>query len=397
MSLSLHNHLQHALSNLYSAKLRSFLAVLGISVGTASMVALLSCSQLATEKAMAQFKALGTDFVSISLFQPTTPNTHQRNIPLSVFRQLPKQIPNILNIAAYSTAYPSMYYSGKAVNGVIVGADEALAEALKLKLQAGHFISSIHSFERVCVIGAGIAQSLKNTRLNDPIGQALQVGSTLYTIIGVLAPCTDNAFFNGDINQSVIVPILGMSLISPQASINNALIRLSSEKALGTVRTRLQDILYEQAPALNVVMRTPQEIITRMSNQARIFKLLLAVIGCIALLVGGIGIMNVTLMSVAERTKEIGLRKALGATRMDIQILFLMESTLLAIFGGLLGITAGELFTRIVAMINQWPFIFYLWPICISLMISMLTGVFFGYYPASRASKLTAMVCLRDV
>ncbi|KTC94083.1 ABC transporter permease [Legionella erythra] len=396
--MSLLSHGQQALVNLGAAKLRSFLAVLGILVGTAAVVALISCGQLATEKALAQFKALGTDLLAIAVYQKEQSKSHSENseVSLPVWRQLPDRVPSIVNIAPYATAYQPMSFAGQTLQGAIIGADESLKNIIHIELAQGHFISFVETFEHYCVIGDGIARQIKQVTQDDPIGKQLQIGRALYTIIGVAKPWQENGFFNEDINQAVIVPIAGIPLISKDSKVNNAVLLLKPDSPIDDVIDQIKQVITAQSPKLQVFPRSAKQIIASMESQGQIFTLLLAVIGSISLLVGGIGVMNVMLVSVSERKKEIGIRKAVGAKNREIQALFLMESVMLSLLGGILGVMLGLLFTRIMAYFSDWPFIFYLMPPFAGFLVSVATGVFFGFYPAKRAAWLEPIVSLRS-
>lgn len=396
--MTLFSHFQQALVNLSSSKLRSFLAVLGILVGTAAVVALLSCGQLATEKALAQFKSLGTDLLAISAYQKSQDKSSSGDdrIGLSQWRQIAERIPAITLIAPYSTAYQALSYEGKVLQGAIVGADESLAKIINIKLAAGHFVSFVESFEHFCVIGDGLAQQIKHLSLDNPIGKQLQIGQALYTIIGVAAPWKENGFFNEDINQSVIIPIAGTALVNKDSKISNAVIELKPDSSIDQVIAQIKQLIYLEAPQLNVFPRSAKQIIASMESQGQIFTLLLAVIGGISLLVGGIGVMNVMLVSVSERKKEIGIRKAVGARNSEIQALFLLESVLLSFVGGVLGVILGLVFTGAVAYFSNWDFTLFLLPPFAGFAVSVATGVFFGFYPARRAAKLEPIESLRS-
>lgn len=396
--MKFHSHCQQALVNLMAAKLRSFLAVLGILVGTGAVVALISCGQLATEKALAQFKALGTDLLAVSVYQQAAenPNSNHEQIPLKFWRQFPQRIPAVLQIAPYSTAYQPMSFQGKVLKGVVIGADESLASIIHIDLAKGQFVSFVESFEHFCVIGNGLAQQLKEVSLEDPIGKQLRIGQALYTIIGVAEPWKESGFFNEDLNQAAIIPIAGMVLVSKDAKISNAVLLLKSDSHIDEVITQIKELLGKQAPKLSVFIRSAKQIIASMESQGRIFTLLLAVIGGISLLVGGIGVMNVMLVSVSERRKEIGIRKAVGAKNSEIQMLFLAESVMLSLLGGVFGVIIGLIFTRIVAYFSHWPFTIYLMPPLAGFAVSVFTGIFFGFYPARRAAALEPIVSLRN-
>lgn len=396
--MTLFNHFQQALSNIAAAKLRSFLAVLGILVGTAAVVALISCGQIATEKALAQFKALGTDLLSISVFQKGEEKTSsgEDQIKLAQWRQLPGQLPAVRNLAPYSTAYQALSFEGKVLQGVIIGADEALAKIINIKLTSGHFVSYVESFEHFCVIGDGIARQLREVSLDDPLGKQLKIGQALYTIIGVAAPWKENGFFNEDVNRAVIIPISGMAMVNKDSKINNVIMQLRDDSPIDKVLSQVKQFIYLQAPKLNVFPRSAKQIISSMESQGKIFTLLLAIIGGVSLLVGGIGVMNVMLVSVSERKKEIGIRKAVGAKNREIQALFLVESVLLSLLGGILGVVLGLIFTRVVAYFSHWDFSFFMTPPLAGFAVSVATGIFFGFYPARRAAKLEPIVSLRS-
>lgn len=396
MIFFLHGH--DAFINLMSSKLRSFLAVLGILVGTAAVVALISCGQLATDKALAQFKALGTDLLAISVYQATPGREQARagQLPLDFWRQFPTRLSSVLQIAPYSSAYQSLSFQGKSLQGVLIGADGSLARIIHIDLSEGHFVSFVDSYEHFCVIGSGIARQLKAVTQDNPVGKPLRIGHALYTIIGVAKHWTESGFFNEDVNQAVIIPISGMALASKDAKINNAVLLLKSNVRIDEVIEQIKSLISKQSPTLSVFVRSAKQIIASMESQGRIFTLLLAVIGGISLLVGGIGVMNIMLVSVTERRKEIGIRKAVGAKNSEIQGLFLVEAVMLSLVGGVLGVLLGLLFTWVVAYFSQWPFSIHWVPPLAGFAVSVVTGVFFGFYPARRAAALEPIVSLRS-
>lgn len=396
--MKLMNHVHHAFVNLSSAKLRSFLALLGIWVGTASVVALMNFGQIATEKALEQFKALGTDLLSIALYQKVQDASHtgEESIPLAVWRQFPEWLPAIKEIAPYGTAYQPMSFGGKLLKGVIIGADESLADIIHIDLSEGVFVSFVQSFEHYCVIGANLAQQMQAIGGESPMGKQIKIGQALYTVIGIAKPWKENVFFNEDVNQAVIIPIAGIALVKKDATINNVVLQLNPHIHIDEVIAAIQQRIAQYAPKMSVFVRSAKQIIENMENQGRIFTLLLAVIGGISLLVGGIGVMNVMLVSVTERRKEIGIRKAVGGKNSEIQALFLVESILLSLVGGVLGIVTGLMVTSIIAHFSHWPFSIYWLAVCVGFFVSVTVGVFFGYYPARRAAALEPVVSLRS-
>ncbi len=392
------SHCQQALTNLSASKLRSFLAVLGILVGTAAVVALISCGQLATEKALEQFKNLGTDLLAISAYKnmPQKSQGDDNSLSSSQWQQIADQIPHVIKIAPYSITYQPLSFNGKVMHGSVIGADENLADIVHIDLFQGNFVSFLESFEHFCVIGYGLAQKMKEISLDDPVGKQIRIGQALYTIIGIADHWKENGFFSEDINQAVIIPLEGMRLVSKDTKINNAILRLKPDSPIDDVIGHIKQIIKSQVPKLNILSRSAKQIIASMENQGRIFTLLLAVIGSISLLVGGIGVMNVMLVSVSERKKEIGIRKAVGAKNSEIQALFLVESIMLSLLGGILGVVLGLILTLIIAYFSDWTFSIYALPPIAGFLVSAATGIFFGFYPAHRAAKLEPIASLRS-
>ena len=173
------------------------------------------------------------------------------------------------------------------------------------------------------------------------------------------------------------------------------MILLKPNTPIEPVIEEVKNYIKQHAPELSVFTRSPTQIIKSMKSQGQIFTLMLGMIGGISLLVGGIGVMNVMLVSVTERRREIGIRKAIGAKRKDIQFLFLIESVVLSLFGGLLGVFIGLLASYLIAYFSHWDFAFFITPPVIGFAVSVATGIFFGFYPALRASRLDPIETLR--
>lgn len=398
--MTFYRYLQQAAINLKSSTLRSTLAVIGILVGTAAVVALLSCGQLATETALQEFKSLGTNLLAVNLFQVDDgTSSASQNAPLTntMWQQIQNRIPSLENIAPFGTAFQSLSFAGHELQASIIGADERLANIINIQMAEGYFVSFVDSFEHYCVVGAESATLLQQYTAAPLLHQQLKIGAHLYTIIGIAKPWQENSFFNDNINQSIIIPLGGLALIEKEPRLNNALMRLKPHSSVDDILAEIKQMIKSHAPQLRVFARSAKQIIASMESQQRIFTVLLAVIGSISLIVGGVGVMNIMLVSVSERKKEIGIRKAVGAKNKEIQTLFLMEAVLLALLGGSAGVAVGLLITWIMAYFNNWTFIFYPIPPCIGFIVSAITGIFFGFYPAHRASQLEPMVALRSI
>lgn len=388
---------KQAFKNLFSAKLRSFLAVLGILVGTASVVTLLSSGEMATAKVLAQFKHLGTDLMSVSAY----PEGNQKNsatVSLSMddAADIKNNYDGIKDVAAYTITYQPIAYQGHALNGLIIGATRALARVVHIQLASGHFISSFNQYQRYCVIGDKLAKQIKQHTRKKLIGDQIWLGHNIYTIIGVAKSWPENPFFNADINNAVIIPIQSSHLLSKNTSIRDIVIQLYPNTDAQSLLMDVKQYFKQNYPELKVFARSAKEFIKSMKSQYQTLTLLLGLIGGVSLLVGGIGVMNIMLVSVTERRREIGIRKAIGATRRDIQNLFLFEAAVLALFGGGLGVVVGLALSYFVALFAHWPYAIFLLPPAIGFCVSAATGIFFGFYPAYRAARLNPIDALRS-
>jgi putative ABC transport system permease protein len=212
-------NIQEGIANLFSAKLRSFLALLGILVGTASVVAMVLGGQLATYETLKQFKSLGTDLFAISLSDADK---------------------HILAVAPYTQVYSPMQFEGHEVNGSVLGVTEEFGHISHIELQQGRFISDLDEYQFFCVIGHNVYDQIKSYSQKDPIGQQLQIGKAIFTIVGVAKPWPENNFVYASIDYSVLVPIKASTLLSKYSDINNILIRLSPNSDLDAAKNHIE-------------------------------------------------------------------------------------------------------------------------------------------------------------
>ncbi len=391
-------HIREALTNLFSAKMRSLLAILGILVGTGSVVALISSSQLATDHALAQFKKLGTNLLAVML-NPQGGNggsSQSHVLNLNDMATIQQQIPTIEKIVPYTTLYQSIFFQDIQFNGQILGANEDLADIVKITIQkGGRFVSFLDQTAFFCVIGHDIGQQIRDKGL-DPINQQILIGKQLFTVIGVADEWEPNLFLFANINEGIIIPISLSFLLNPQLQIQNILIQLQPNAPLTPTQTQMQTLIGQLAPDTQVRFHDPQQIINVVQKQRSTFTWLLSAIGGISLLVGGIGVMNIMLVSVIERRREIGIRMAVGARRKDILEMFLIESVVLTLAGGLLGVMLGTVTTLVLALSSGWEYHFYMVPAFLGFIVSAAVGVFSGLYPSYRASRLDPIATLQS-
>jgi len=384
-----------AFYNLVATKLRTLLAMLGILVGTASVVAMVSSGELATQQALAQFKSLGTDMLSLTIYtQDSTTPTENTPIELNTVLNLPQKIPQITNIAPYTLLYAVTTYGDTTLQNSTIGATESLQQAIRIKIAKGRFISDLDGYNTYCIIGKQLYEQLK-PQMGNPIGKQIKVGKTYFTIVGVADDWQENSFFNQDINNSIIIPIKAASQLSKYAKINNIVMRLTEHANINQIENQITQYLLGNNSNQKIFFRSAKELIKSMTNQHKIFTWLLGLIGSVSLIVGGIGVMNIMLVSVLERRREIGIRLALGARRRDIQHMFLSEAITLSVAGGALGIILGILISFIIAKFAHWQFAIFIFPPLAGFTVSVLTGVFFGFYPALQAARLDPIETLR--
>lgn len=395
--MTLLTHIKEAFANLSSAKLRSFLAILGILVGTGSVVAMVSGGQLATQHALEQFQDLGTNLLAISVFAKSQGSGSQSEgtMELHDIYNLEKKHSGIELIAPYTTLYLPVSFEGEKLSSNIIGVTEPLKKIINVNMKQGRFISNLDKYSAFAVIGDKLAKQLKSQGISDPSRMQIQLGKHIFTIIGVASPWTENAFFNQDINKSVLIPLEIAPHLSSYAQISNLVMRLKEDAPIDALQQAIEKDIKAINPNMRLFMRSAKQLIKSMTSQQKTLTLLLALIGSISLLVGGIGVMNIMLVSVVERRKEIGIRMAVGARRRDIQWLFLIESVTLTVFGGLVGVLLGILTSYIISVLAQWHFTVFLLPPLVGFLVSVAIGIFFGFYPAYKASRLDPIETLR--
>lgn len=393
-------HAKEGMINLYFSKLRSILALLGVLVGTASVVAMVLGGELATNEALRQFKSLGTDLLAVSI-NVATEESHasadkSENLTLQQALDLSKADKEILQSAPYTQLYHPIYYQGNAINGIIMGVTDSFADIVQIKLKKGRFVSLLDKYSFYCVIGQNIYNAMKQFSFKEPLGQQLQIGKNIFVIIGIAEPWPENSFVYANIDDSILVPIMASTLVSKYATINNIIMRLAPNADIPKVEEHLTKAINHVLSGKQVTFRSAKELIAKMKKQSDILTVFLGLIGSISLIVGGIGVMNIMLVSVMERRREIGIRLAVGAKRSDIAALFLMEAVMLSLVGGSVGVLIGILIAYIIALFQHWQFTLFLWPPLAGFSVSVAVGIFFGFYPAYLASKLDPIEALRS-
>lgn len=393
-------HAKEGLLNLYYSKLRSILALLGVLVGTASVVAMVLGGELATHEALKQFKSLGTDLLAVAvnsaMDDSASASGKADHLTMPQALGLVAADPGILQTAPYTQLFHPVFYEGKPLNaGMVLGVTDSFADIVQVKLQQGRFVSVMDGYEFYCVIGHDVYEAMKRISYKEPLGQQIQIGKHIFMVVGVADSWPENSFVYANIDSSILIPLLASSVVSKYATINNIIMRLAADADIPKVERHIESNVKEIAPKKQTNFRSAKELIIKMKNQSDILTVFLGLIGSISLLVGGIGVMNIMLVSVMERRREIGIRLAVGARQHDIGALFLMEAIMLSLLGGVLGVIIGILIAYIIALIWHWQFTLFLWPPLAGFSVSVAVGIFFGFYPAFLASKLDPIQALR--
>jgi putative ABC transport system permease protein len=394
------HHAKEGLLNLYFSKLRALLALLGVLVGTASVVAMVLGGELATNEALKQFKSLGTDLLAVSIYtaaeESQANNGKAENLTLEQAQNILSADASIVKVAPYTQIFNPLYFEGQKIPAMVLGVTEDFADITRINLAQGRFISTLDNYQFYCVIGHDVYMTIKKYTHKSPIGQQLQMGKNIFVIIGVAEPWPENSFVYANIDHAVLIPMLASMVVSKYATINTIIMRLRANADISRVENNVTKYINAAVAKKTIHFRSAKELIVKMGKQNNILTVFLGLIGSISLVVGGIGVMNIMLVSVMERRKEIGIRLAVGAKRRDIALLFLMEAVMLSLLGGVLGVLIGILIAYIIALFWHWEFTLFLWPPLAGFSVSVAVGIFFGFYPAYLASKLSPIEALRS-
>ena len=368
---------------------RALLSMLGTAIGSASIVALLSLGQGAAESSLRSFKALGSN-IGIANLQSTVASP----LPMQFDAVQAKSAVGLVEVAPMSLTSTKVRVRGKSADTSIIGLVESVSKIFHWPMAKGRFISDLDRRASYAVIGSEMAMTLGINAVGD--GQVIEINNYLFTVIGILAPQTSNPLLPVSVNQSIIIPLAAMSRVEGMPDVSSLI--FSSHDATDIVATsdRFKDYLATHYPSRTVNMQLPVQLLEGMRGQARNFSYLLAALGGISLLVSGIGIMNVMLMSISERRKEIGIRLSIGARQRDIRNLFFLEAVGLSAGGAIAGLVLGVAVTCAYSSLVGWPFTIPLTALAAGVLAPILTGIGFGLFPAVKAAKLQPLQILRD-
>lgn len=400
--MTLKAHIKASARNLYAAKQRTILALIGIIIGIGSVIAMVSIGTIVSAEALNQFKGMGTDILTIRKdFSWEQKAAKKSDVPIQLNDALniPAFCPTVLAVAPYISQNGEISYTGKIIKvegGSVLGVTQAFSGINKFRVENGRFISDLDEYDHFCVIGNSIYQKIKESGASNIIGEKIKLGGAIFTIAGVIEKVSGGGMMRQfEPNESAYIHITTAMRLKGNAEISTITAQIKPGASAKSAQKQIK-AYFKKTKTPDVRVTTAQELIKNMQKQMRLFTLLLGAIGSISLIVGGVGIMNIMLVSVSERRKEIGICRALGATRKDIQSQFLTESVILSLIGGAIGIAIGVFLSFIVSYFNNWEFMISYTAILLGVFVSSTVGIFFGFYPARQASRLDPIVALRS-
>ena len=388
----LSGHLREAVRSLARARMRTVLGLLGIMIGIASVIAMVSAGEIATAEARRQFEALGTDIVTVH----TTRNSP--GIALEDATALADALESIEVAAPVIEDSGRFVHAGRSVgNGAVHGVTGAFADVNKLELAAGRFLSDLDAGSFWCVVGARVAAAIRKAGTLEVLGAAVEIGDRFCEVTGVLRPREVNyaLSFDPQADKSVFIPIVTAERTVEDAKIAQIVARSAPGVDDRVAVREVTEWLRARNPRLKIKVESARQLIEQMESQLGVMTMLLGAVGSISLVVGGIGVMNIMLISVAERRREIGVRRALGASRTDIQRQFLIESVILTLAGGVAGTVAGGAVTWGICRYTGWEYFVSDLSVLVGLGVSSAVGVFFGFQPAWQAARVDPIVALQ--
>jgi len=386
--------LHEAFVSLRTLGKRSILALLGIVIGSSSVVALINIGHNAAEDAAAIFQNMGTDPL-VARFPASADSRTPLPAALDT-RALSQAVPSLVNIAPTVLLSATLIRNGRSANASVVGATAELAPAMRLQLREGRFLSDFDQNEIYAVVGHQVAQTLGAAGAPLQLGDRVRINDYLFLVIGILQNQPSAVLVPIQANDSVFLPQGSMRRIFPSPQIDNVVTRVAGGQNMEQVAAAMTQSLKKILRGREVEVQVPQQIIDGMTRQSRTFGYLLMALGGISLVGGGVGVMNVMLMNVSERRREIGIRMALGARQKDIRNLFLLEAVSLTAVGALSGAILGVASAFIYARMSGWHFSLAGAALPLGIGSTLLVGLFFGLYPAISASRLQPVEALRD-
>jgi putative ABC transport system permease protein len=403
--MDLHSVVRVALRALARNKMRTALTMLGIIIGVGAVICTVAIGEGASDQVQEQIRNLGDNIVFISSGSANRGGVRMgaeatKTLTLADAKAIEQSCPLVSRVSPGVGARAQVVYGNQNWNTSIRGVTPEYMEIRRWPLASGGIFSQrdVDAAANVCLLGRTVVENLFENE--DPMGKTIRVLNIPFRVVGVLAPRGQSPF-GRDEDDTILMPfttvqkkILGIdwihyimcSAVSPEAI-------YPAQQDIASLMRQRHKLRDDQED--DFIIRSPTDLATAQAQAGRIMTLLLASIASVSLLVGGIGIMNIMLVSVTERTREIGVRMAVGATEQDVQRQFLSEAMVLSLLGGTVGVIAGVGGSMAVSSMLQWPTSVPPQAIAIAVLFSAGVGIFFGYYPARKAARLDPIEALR--
>ena len=392
-----------ALRSIRRNLLRSFLTVLGIVIGVSAVITMVTLGSGATQAVQNQISSLGTNLLQIRPGQRMGPGSGGATAP--AFRDsdadlIAPQISGITTVAPEARSSVTLVANGQNWTSSVVGSTNAWLQTGNWELAAGRAFTDgeLRAGSAVCIIGTTIQRQLYGG--GDPIGQSLRVKQMPCEVIGLFESKGQGSFGN-DQDEVVLMPLKTLQRrVTGNTNVNTLLVSLDPASDAERVKASLTQLLREMRKLSssdddNFNVLDTKQLADTLSGTTRVMTMLLGAVAAVSLLVGGIGVMNIMLVSVTERTREIGLRLAIGALEREVLLQFLIEAVVLASLGGLIGVVLATGASVGLAQLMQVPYVFQPGINLLSFVFSAGIGVLFGYFPARRAARMDPIEALR--
>jgi len=403
--MSLIKTIQVALKALNKNKMRSFLTMLGIIVGVLAVVAMVSIGQGASVSVQERISQLGSNLLFVRPGSTHRGGVHggwgsRTSLKPEDAKAILEECPSVEMVSAEVSARAQVIYKNNNWNTSITGNDADILAIRGWKMEAGIFFreSDVRGGAKFCILGKTLVENLFGDV--NPIGEIIRIRQVPFTVLGVLAERGQaGGFFDQD--DVILAPYTTVQkrLLGIQ-HIHSVVVSAVSAESMGSAEQEISELLRRRHELADYEdddfnIRNMADIQEAVTETAGTMTILLAGIASVSLLVGGIGIMNIMLVSVTERIREIGIRLSVGAREKDILMQFLVEAVVLSLTGGIMGIIAGIIGSRIISSLGEWPTVVSIGSIGLAFAFSAAIGIFFGFYPARKASKLNPIEALR--
>ena len=384
--------LKVSLKNIVSNKLRSSLTMLGLIIGIISVILLVGIGTGATSNVTSSVQSLGTGTLTLTIDSDSDTSLEYEDLDEFL------KIPNVSMYAPYKTVSGTVSYGTTTSRGAqILATTPNYLKVMNLTISDGRLLSNIDlkNTSKVCLLGTDIADTLfEDVDTEDIIGKQIKIDGDKYTVVGVLTSAGSS--MGNNVDSTLFIPFTTAKYLNGDTTINSLYIKVENEDLIDNTISTLENYL-EKTKGIGTdyfSVSSQSSMLDTMSDISNTLSLLLGGIASISLIVGGIGVMNVMLVSVTERTKEIGIRKALGAKRKDILIQFLIESLVLCMLGGTIGVLLGMGIGNLLQIFGL-NFVASGKIMIISFLSSAIIGLVFGIFPAYKAAKLNPIDALR--